>query len=372
MLSLCVYVNMSLVLHKIVAAIRVEENVISGISKIERYSLAATSSILTTREITNVDGVIRMNGKATQQLSHDLSMGFTSALKDIYKIDNIPKSLELRSLEDIKALPSYEVGQNIRYVDQKLKPELSSKLDSKTLKLMESTNLNDKITPSVVERNPVLKNIFNKMSGKTMKTVGGTLLTIGVGTGAICTVVNEHRNRLTACMLYYYDNNQLRRCAIATCTCKAVACTKNCNYCKPSILKKYLPDDMLHDNCGDFKGSSAGCVKCPSDNYNKANIFDDSTLHETSVSDSSFVRCQKPDFFEALSDLFGGASEDLLDIIRGSLNGISSLVKYLPYIIIAAIIGTLIIIIISIFGKFTANRKQHTGDYNEINKTVNI
>lgn len=346
---------MSLALHRIVSAIRVEDNVLAGVAKIEKYGLSATQSSLAVREIVKVDGVMKMNGKATSVIGSELAMGFTSALRDVYKLENIPHSLELRTIEDVKLRPSYLVGENIRFVENRFAPELSSKLDKEAKRVMSSKNLSDEITPEIVERNPALKKIFENMSGKKMKTFAGTVLTVGVGIAAVCVAVNEHRNRLTACMLYYYDDNkQLRRCTIATCTCKKVACTKSCNYCSPDILQKYLPPDMLVDNCGDFSGS-AECRKCPSEDYNKANLSDDSTLKEKDVSQSSFVRCQRPDFFDALSDMFGGVSEDILDIVKGSLSGLSWIVKFLPYIIFAAIAGIVIIILISIFGKFNSS-----------------
>lgn len=361
---------MSIVLHKIVGAIRSEENILVGISKIERYSESATSKILSVREFTTKNGIIHINGKTTQSVAMELSMGFTSALHDVYKINSIPKSLELRSIEDVKLLPSYKVGENLRFSENILKPELSSKLDVKAKNIMSSRDLSDEITPTVVERNPALKNIFNSLSGKTIRTVGGTVLTIGVGIAAVCTVVNEHRNRLTACMLYYYDNDYLRRCTIATCTCKRVACQKDCNYCTATISQKYLPSDMLQDNCKDFKGV-AGCENCPSENYSKTDITNNSTLQSTSTENSSFVRCHRPDFFEALSDLFGGVSEDLMDIVRGSLNGISWFIQKLPYIILIAITGTIIIIIISIFTKINPHRNNSRVDkYTEIDTDI--
>lgn len=349
---------MSLALHRIVSAIRVEENVVAGVAKIEKYGLNATSSALAVREVVKLDGVMTMNGKATRFIGTQLAMGFTSSLRDVYKLDNIPRSLELRTIEDVKLRPSYSVGEHIRFTENKFKPEISSKLDKEAKRVMSSTDLADEITPAIVERNPVLKRIFDKMSGKKMRTFAGTVLTVGVGIAAVCVAVNEHRNRLTACMLYFYQNNQLQRCAIATCTCKKVDCTKACNYCPPNILAKYLPADMLVDNCGDYTGSSAGCIKCPSDDYNKANVSDDATLAPEDVSKSSFVRCQRPDFFEALTDMFGGVSEDLLDIVKGSLGGISWIVKFLPYIILVTIVGIAIIILISIFGKLN-NKKSN-------------
>lgn len=348
---------MTLVLHKILSAIKSEENVLAGISKIERYSELATSKIISLREFANIDGVMHINGKKIENVSLRLSMGYTDALHDVYKIDNIPKSLELRSIEDIKSLPSYIVGKNVKFSQDILKPQLLEKLDPEAKRIMSSTNLSEEITPAIVERNPVLRNIFTNLSGKTVRVVGGALLTFGIGTAAVCALVNEHRNRLTACMLYYYSNNQLRRCAVITCTCKKIACKKDCNYCSTEILQKYLPSDMLKDNCDGFK-EAAGCVKCPSENYHKTNLLDDLTLVQDKVSDSSFIRCQRPDFFEVLSDLFGGVSEDLLDIVKGSLKGISWFIQKLPYIILAAIIGTIIIIIISLFNRFVKRKNQ--------------
>lgn len=346
---------MSLVLHKVLSAIRVEENVASGISKIERYSLDATSSVLPVREINKVDGIMRINNKSTTIIAEQLSMGFTTVLRDVYKIDNIPKALELRTIEDIKMKPSYAVGENARFTTEKLMPEMSAKLDKDTNKVMSSTDPDVKLTPEAVERNPVLKNIFNKISGKTLKTAGGALITIGLGTVAICAAVNEHRNRLTACTLYYYDGDQLRSCVVPTCTCKPVACTSNCNYCGQELLEKYLPADMLKDNCGGFSG--VGCAQCPSESYNKANISDDSTLTNNNTTDTSFVKCQRPTFFDALTDLFGGVSEDLLGIVKDSLGGVSWIIQKLPYIILFFVVGILIIIIISIFNKFAGDNK---------------
>lgn len=349
---------MRLVLYKIIGAIRREEDVVHAISKIDSYTREATSSILPLRQITHVDGIAHMNGKATHILSSELAMGFTSSLRDIYNIENIPLSLELRTIDDVKLRPSYIVGENIRFSENRLTPELSSKLDDEAKKIMNSTNPNDKLTPEIVERNPALKNISEKLSGKSVRTVGGTLITIGVGIAAVCLAVNEHRNRLTACMLYYYDaTNVLRRCVIATCTCKAVACSSNCNYCTNDVLQKYLPADMLQNNCEGFTGT-ADCRNCPSSNYMKANINDDSTLAQDDKSKSSFVRCQKPNFYEALSDLFGGVSDDLLDIVKNSLNGISWLIQKLPLIILCVFIGFILIIIISIIKRFIGSESS--------------
>lgn len=364
---------MSLVLHKILGAIRIEDHILSGINKIERYALNATSSALIVREILNLNGILHMNGKATHILATQLAMGYTSALHDVYKLDKgIPRSLELRTIEDVKMRPSYIVGENLRFIENELTPELSAKLDKEANKVMTSTNLDDEITPAIVEKNPVLKNIFNRLSGKTIRTMTGTLIKIGIGVAAVCIAVNERRNRLTACMLFYYEKGQLRQCVIETCTCKKVTCTKDCNFCSPDILEKYLPADMLVDNCGDFK-DAAGCVKCPSDDYSKLNINDDKTLTADNVANSSFVRCQRPDFFDALSDLFGGVSEDLMSIIKGSLSGISWIVKLLPYVILCSIIGVVIIILISLFGKLKTNRQLTTepSDYNIVSKTEN-
>ena len=349
---------MSLVLHKVISAIRVEDNIISGISKIEKYSLEATSSILPVREINNINGIIKINNKTTSLIAQELSMGFTNVLKDIYKIDNIPKALELRTIQDVKNTPSFLVGENIRFTKEKFTPELYSKLDSDTKKIMESTDPDVKITPEAVERNPTLKSIFDKMSGKTFKTVTGVLVTLGLGTVAVCAAVNEHRNRLTGCMLYYYNNEgQLTGCVIPTCTCKPINCKSNCNNCSLEIQQKYLPTDMLKNNCIDFKG--VGCSQCPSENYNKANISNEASLTKDDKSDYNFVKCQRPDFFEALTDLFGGVSEDLMNIVKGGLSGVSWIIQKLPYIILFSVIGIIIIIIISIFSKFAGHNKVH-------------
>lgn len=348
---------MSLVLHKIVGAIRVPENIISGVSKIEHYSMLATSKVLAVREIVHLDGIMKINGRATSLVATELAMGFTSTLRDVYKINTIPKSLELRAVEDVKLLPSYKVGENVRFNQETLKPEMMPKLDSEAQKIMSSTDLGVEITPKVVERNPVLKRLFDNLKGKHIKTIGGSILIFGATIAAVCVMVNEHRNRLTACMLYYYVKDQLSRCTIVTCTCKKVDCTKNCEYCTTEILQKYLPADMLVDNCKDFTGS-AGCVNCPSDNYEKANINDDNTLINSSVANSSFVRCQRPDFFDALGDLYGGIGSDIMDIVRGSLNGLSWIIQKLPIIILVCIVGAIVFFVFSFIGKVSPHKDK--------------
>lgn len=356
---------MSLSLHRIVGAFHTEANIVSGISKLEKYSLIDSSKALSVREITKSNNVFKINGRDTLTLSNELAMGYTRVLRDIYYIDNnIPRALELRAIEDVKQLPSYVVGENLRFIEEKLKPELATKLTSKTKTIMSSTNLNDKITEEIVEKNPALKNIFSNLSGKTVKTLTGTVVTFGLGITAVCAIINEHRNRLTACMLYYYQNNQLKRCVIATCTCKQIACNQNCNYCSPDTISKYLPDDMRIDNCtGANKLDSSGgglCAKCPSLNYNRSSFNDESTLVHIPVSQSSFVRCQRPDFYETLSDLFGGVSEDLLSIIKDSLGGFSWFVQKIPLIIFIAVIVTIIIIVFNILSKFYNNKKSNS------------
>lgn len=350
---------MSLILHKIVSAVRVETHATSAVVKLEKYAVDATSSSLKVREIVNFNGSMTINGRPTKLVARELSMGYTHALKDVYKIENVPRSLELRSIEDVKLSPSFDVGENIRFTENDFTPALNKKLEREGKKVMNSTDLADEITPSVVERNPALKNIFNNLSGKTVRTVGGTILKIGLGIAAVCLIVNEHRNRLTGCYLYFYYKNQLKRCIIPQCTCKKIDCKKDCVNCTADLMKKYLPNDMMVDNCADFKGG-AGCSQCPSDTYTKTDITDDSTLVKDDVDNVSFVRCQRPNFFEALTDIFGGISEELIDIVDKSLNAVSWIVRKLPIILLFAFIGFIIIILISIFGKFKSNSNSYT------------
>lgn len=333
----------------------------SGTRKIADYAHEAEAGSLKVRPMVldTKTGHMSVNGKPTHVVSEQLKMGYTTALKDVYDIDNVPKTLEHRSVEDVKFHPSYSVGENMRFKDEKFQPQMEPKLNKEGKKVMKSTDLTEEITPRVVEQNPPLKNIFMNLSGKTMRSVGGTLLKFGIGIAAVCVVVNEHRNRLTACMLYYHEKKQLRRCTIASCTCKSVECKKDCDYCTDVIMKKYLPNDMLStDNCIGFKGT--GCAQCPSEAFSKANIEDDETLQKEDPDEAVFVRCQKPDFFEALGDIFGGTSEQLLEIVNGSLAAINWLIAKLPYIILFGIIVVVIIILISILGKFKSSSPQYT------------
>lgn len=356
---------MPLVLHKIVRAIKSEEHTISGIAKLEQYGLDATSNSLRVRELKNIDGIMHLNGRTTEAIAEDLAMGFTSALRDVYHIDAIPRSLELRTIEDVKLHPSYAVGENLRFASEKLEPELGAKLDAETKRVFGSRDSKEKITPEMVKRNPVLQRIYNKVNGKTLIAVGGTVVSFSLGITAFCLVVNAYREKLTTCMLYYYndDDDNLRSCTIKSCICKKVDCTENCNYCSVAIMAKYLPADMITDNCSGFKGSEATCINCPSKNFQSVDISDDETLTADDIRKTSYVRCQKPDFFEAMSALFGGISEDLLEIVKGSLNGISWLVTKLPYILLFFIIGIAIVIIISIFKKFSAKSPRQEDYY---------
>lgn len=349
---------MKLALHKIIGAIRVEENVISGIGKLEKYALDATSSStkLAIREVKKIENVMHINGKATHVVASQLAMGFTTALHDVYKLDSIPRSLELRAIEDVKLKSSFKVGEHIQFSEKKFTPELSAKVDNEAKKVLSSTDIGEKLTPEIVERNPALNNIFKNVKGKTVKAVGGVVVTIGLTTAAFCIAVNEHRIRLTGCMMSYYDENKIfRQCVIPTCTCRKIQCTKNCNYCDTDLMRKYLPQDMLINNCGDFK-ESAGCVNCPSENYQKKfNIDDDNTLQATNNQQEIFIRCQQPTFFDAFSDLFGGISESLLNIVKDSVGGVSWIIKNLPTIIIFTIGAIIIGVFISLILKFGGN-----------------
>lgn len=348
-----------MLLYKVISAIRAESHITEGITKLEKYSHEAVSVSLETRRMIEIEGVMTINGKATHVVSRELSMGFTSALRDVYNIRDIPRPLELKTVNEVKELPSFRVGEHIRFTEERLEPQLAVKLDNNTKEIMKSAHPDVKLTPEMAERNPVLKNIFSKMSGKTFTTFGGWTVAIGLGIASAVTVVNEHRSRMTACMLYYYEYGQLRRCVIPTCTCKPVACTKKCNFCDEAQMK-LLPQDMQVDNCGGFKG--VGCMNCPSASYLKTNINEDNTLVATS-DDSRFIRCHQPTFYEALTDIWGGVNEDILDIVKSSLSGVGWLVGKLPMIILIAICIIIAVIIISIITKILPNRRTQEIEY---------
>lgn len=343
-----------MLLYKILSAVRKELEIVEGTQKISRYADLAVGTVLPVRQMVNEASGVHINGRPTLVVSRELAMGFSNALRDVYQIENIPRSLELRALNDVKNLPSLKIGDQIRFTETSFVPELDKKIDTNAKKIMSSTDPETKLTVDVVEKNPALKAIFDKMNNKTFRTVGGWVVVIGLGTAAGVLAVNEHRNRLTACLLYYYVKGSLTSCVIPTCTCKPTACTSKCNYCSEALMN-LLPDDMKVDNCEGFKGT--GCVNCPSEAFNPTNISNDSSL-DANKNDQYFVRCFRPTFYEALTDLWGGASEDLINIVKGALQTANWLVNALPIIFIIAVVIIVIVVILSIISKFSSSSQS--------------
>lgn len=289
----------------------------------------------------------RINNENLSVVARDLSMGYTDALRHIYNVSNVPAILKSRYISLIDKYPSFKVGEHERFTNNVFKPQLEKTLNQKAKNILNSKTEN--LTIEVVNENPSLKNLTEKMKSRKFKSFTGSIIAIGATIGLVIAAINNHRNRLTACQYWYHKNGNLTCCVIQSCTCKSIACTKECNYCETSILNK-LPNAMQTAKC---PSHFVGCVNCPSNDFLKATFEKDKLVAEEN---DGFIRCQEPTLFDAFSDLFGNATEELMEIVAHSLKGVGWFMSKLPYIIGISVVVFIIIIIVSVIGKFSKQK----------------
>ncbi|ABQ08870.1 hypothetical protein SGHV097 [Glossina pallidipes salivary gland hypertrophy virus] len=356
----CYFFNIKMRMFKILENLHVTKRLEVGRLNIENYSKSVVPAPLKVHHMNIVNNLVHINGKPIDKMITMMRKGHVKVpLENIYKVKDMPRVMELRSIEDVKNLSSYHVGKS-ELGGEQFKNISANKLEKETNKTLNSKNFKDELTEPMVEKNPMLKNVVEYLKGKNMTSLAGFALKFGLTTAAVILVINQHRKNMSGCFAYYVnEQKQYVGCRVVECSCinEATNCpTNSCNRCSENVMN-YLPESMKRsDICRGFVG--VGCNKCPADDYLNEDIEE---LDVISKRDEIFIRCQQPSLLDAINDIFGSASDALLDIASASKSALSWLVRNLPKIlgVVAAIIIGIIVIFISLklFAVMKLNKK---------------
>lgn len=332
-----------------------EQLAISSSLHLERYaeSVAVTGRTLA-HDLTISEGVVKIGNERLDVVNKKLRLGYTDVLKNIYKINDIPRPLSMRITEDIEGLSSARIGQHERFNEQ-FKSKLSEKLSKDVYDHL--TTPGKEVTEEMVKNNKVLEDIFNLLKNKSLRPItGAAIVLFGVSTATIALTVNKRMHETRGCFAYYTRNGILQSCKIVSCSCGTKSlnpdCGKHCTVCRNDILSAF-PNDMLNiHNCDNINDEP--CVKCPSEDFGKhttANLTDENPDFSTlERSDQLYVKCNNPSVVDTMTDLYGQLGEDLLDVVDNAAQATSFIFRNIKNILIyggiaAAIIAVLVLLI---------------------------
>lgn len=342
------------------------ESKLKTAKRLDSYGHGMSSNNLKVRNISKpTETTAFINNKEMHGVSMKIKKGYFNSLSDVYEVKNVPKQLELKTLSDVKDLPSYHYGNAERYTNE-LTNKIKKKSPAGSLDHLEKGTAD--LTARDLKTSPALNDICDFLKGKSFRTIAGTLVFIGLTTTAVITFLNEHRKALQACLVFYYVNGSLSGCKLPTCTCIDESMnqfTDKYTICSSKILA-VLPEDMTRTtNC---KGNSGlSCVNCPSDTF-KNSIGKDvnEDLNSNTKRDEFYIECRIPSIFNAIGDITHSVGESVISVVDKAASTISWFIKNLPTIIIAGVLFFVIIIIVwlmktfGIFNWNSSNSSSHT------------
>lgn len=339
------------------------ERKVTTISRLNKYSEMLSLSKLKVREIVKPNSMTALiNNKEIHSVSMKIKKGYFTSLHDVYEMKSIPRQLELKTLSDVKDLPSYHFGKAERYTE-----DLTSKIKKKSppgsLDHLEKVGVD--ITAKDLEKSHALKNVCEFLMGKKFRTLAGSVLVFVGSLAGVLVALNEHRKTMQACLVFYYENGSLSSCKLPTCTCIDESMNEFTNkyrICSTNILSQ-LPDDMTRTtNCKGNVGMK--CVNCPSETFTK-NIGKDITegSDNKTKTDRFYIECRNPTIFGAIGDITHGVVEPILTIVEKSVSAVSWFANNLKTIIIIGVCFFAIAIIVWFMKGFFSTSKFSNTDH---------
>lgn len=325
------------------------------VARLERYSHNVFQT-LKPREITVSGSLATIGVHNVETVSRRIKMGYMGDLTHVYEIPSVPKKLEYETLNDVKKLPAYKVGESERF-GETVKNKIKEK--SRPGQLDHLDRPEGELSLKDLDNSPPLKKLCEFLRGKRLRSLIGTTLVIGGTTALVVSFLNEHRKTLSGCIAFRYVNGVFKGCKIPTCSCVDGSTNTHfsTNYpqCDNSVLS-LLDGDMLNPaNCAGFKGT--GCVQCPSaklvQNKNKNPNASDEELDVVDPIDLVHFQCLTPTIWEALSDVLDSVGEAAINVIDSASNALSWLAtnwKTILFVIAGVFFGILAVWLIRFIG----------------------
>lgn len=354
-------------IFRILDVARYESSAIKSVSRLNTYASGILHSgyAIKARPIRKISGLTLINNRNILHVSTDIRKGYFKSLSHVYDVKVIPKDLELRTFHDVKDLPAYHFGKAERYTNT-MTENIKSKSPPGALDHLEKGTSDLSIKD--LDKSPALKETCKFIQGKTLTTIAGKVVVVGIGFLLAIEFLNEHRKDMQACIAYRVINGNLQGCKIPTCTCidgSMNSRDNKYNLCGTDLMNMLPPDMKSVSNCQGNTGLS--CVNCPSQAFRDMYGKDaNASLDQNTKADEIYVECRIPSIFNALGDITHSIGESTLGVIQGAATATTWFLKNLPSILIGG--GAIFAIVIVVWflrslGVFGGGNKN---GYNEL------
>lgn len=343
-----------------------------GSTQLERYANSVLSSKTLAHDINIKEGRATIGGHQVENVSRKLKLGDVGVLNKIYRINEIPRALALRTLEDVKNLPSARVGE-VERLQTTFKEKARNKLSAKAYDELNSTGRDLKIDD--VRENDLIKKVVDEiMTKRDIKPFTGTgFVVAGVSMAIFISTFNKRLRDMKGCHVYYTDDlGNISSCKLAACSCDGKGgfnseCGVHCKLCPEEILR-LLPLSMT-DNIKACANATGPCVNCPSTEFENANAVDidseNPDFNNTLPTDKLYIKCVDPTILDTFVDIFGNLGNDILDIADNAVGATNFFLRNIKSILVAS---GVIVTIIAMFVAYMKFGRPVPLLYSETNK----
>lgn len=328
-----------------------------GTSHLERYANTALNTKTLTHDIKIVEKRATIGGQFVDDISRNLKLGNIGILNKIYKINEIPRPLSIRALEDVKNLPSAKVG-DVERIGKMFKEKARTKLPNDTFEQLNRPGRDLRV--SDVEQNNLIKNLVDELQKRNnIKPFTGTgFVFASLSTALFVSTFNKRQRDLRGCHAYYTDDTgNVLSCKLPTCSCDGKGgfnskCNASCKVCPQEILN-LLPPSMTNNikACVDV---NEPCVNCPAKEFEEAhiaNIDNESADFQTiTPTDKVYIKCINPSVLDTFVDIFGDLGDNILGLADNAVGATSFFFKHIKSIlIVCGVLVTIVSVAVAIF-----------------------
>lgn len=280
------------------------------------------------------ENVLKIGDRTAVSLIESLRSGnVEEALKHIYKVENVPNSVKLKFLDEVKDLPSSHIGLATAKAEK-----IKAKLKMVDNEIGDGVGLSapdgPELTVDMVNKSPTLSKTVNIMKNIKVVSLYAGVVLIGGTTALVVAVINNHRREIRGCYRFTNTNGTIHSCKMAESSCvdgqqDLHETTRACFPAAPTIIGA--------TTCAGIKG--VGCINCPPT----------ATTAATDESDMVSYRCNNPSVMDAMADLLNEKADAISEIVgevggavSGVFSGLFTILKYL-FIIMGVVFGVLLI-----------------------------
>lgn len=335
-----------------------------GSTQLERYATSVLSTKTLTHDINIKEGRATIGGQHVENMSRKLKLGDVGVLNKIYRINEIPRALALRALEDVKNLPSARIG-DIERVGNIFKEKAKTKLSPSAYDELSSKGRDLKMTD--IDENDLIKKLVDELlTKKDIKPFTGTgFIIAGVSLAVFVSTFNKRMRDLKGCHVYYTDDvGNISSCKLAACSCDGKGgfnseCGVHCKLC-PEDIMRLLPQSMTN-NIKACIASTGPCVNCPSAEFETTNAIDidsdNPDFSTASATDKLYIKCVDPTILDTFVDIFGNLGNNILDLADNAAGATNFFLRNIKNIlVVAGVLVAIVAIVVAYlrFGNFAA------------------